>query len=245
MSGSKSLALYFIFFLCFSCAEKGNVVCSGDKKRCEKYNEALTSIGLNPRVVETGSVTSLWVSSLERDDALSAINLLSPHYAQADLLNETGLTEKFVPLLKNNLTNSKEALRKLSSMPGVFSVQCDKVFGDYEAEAMVCKISFLSKIISQDQLEAKVKLYAIEDKLSVLYLDLSKILSEFKYASNNQPKISSEMIRLTPFSFHVPYAEKSIAGIQLILVLIIFLFSGFILGLWLRTKESRDGRKSL
>lgn len=56
----------------------------------------------------------------------------------------------------------------------------------------------------------------------------------------DQNVVLSTLTMLEPFSFHVLKSEKTLAGVQFLMLLMLFLLSGFILGLWWK---GRDGNR--
>lgn len=86
----------------------------------------------------------------------------------------------------------------------------------------------------------------IHNKVNLLISELQKIDSnqqfikspiniDLAFNSETEP-LASSLTVLEPFSFRVLNSERNLAGMQFLLLLLLFLLSGFILGLWWRKK---------
>lgn len=236
MLNSKLVILCIFALFTLSCSKGEINICENRQDRCQKVGKLLSIIGVQSRLENQGSESSIYINKADKPLYDKLEQYLNP-YLQKEKIISDKITNLLVPVLKSN---EEQGITKLELQPGVLSVECFDVNNSIiKTVNKSCNIYYISKLISKDDLISIARDYFQNDDHVFEYKDLIQEVENLNFDESSSIKSDSKLIELEPFSFHVPYVEKDIAGMQLILVLIVFLFAGLILGYWSGSK----GRK--
>ena len=242
MLDPRALKYFIISLLLVSCSSGEVSVCKKGGLRCEKISEILSFVGVESRIEKSGGISTLKVFQENQSFALSLVNRIENENIPNSGELSSDIKKMFLPRENFNRLLSKEEEREIFGKRGVFEVNCDEKDKDFSKQGRFCRIWFFSPLLSKEVLTSFIENKGFNNKATYLFYDLHEILGDFKIPEGSEIKVNGRMIVLEPFSFHVPYVEKDVAGVQLILVLGLFLISGFILGFWVSMKSNSKGK---
>jgi len=156
-------------------------------------------------------------------------------FAVFDNVSNTGqtITEVLVPVLRKSKSIDSVSLDALKNQIGILEVGCSD-----QGIRNQCSIWFVSSQISRSQIDQLISETIPANSIEKFnFVDIQPLLISTLRSEIEKSKTPEKMIILDPFSFKVLDGEKDIAGAQLILVLGVFLLSGFVLGFWARSKD--------
>lgn len=218
----------FLFFCCFilflicSCGNKYETVYRGTSSTVLKLQSILSLYKIPSKVLVVDNETTIMVSNFNKTKADNIVLALEEYLNQSSKFD---IKSVFIPK-KNEIEGN--LVRQLGDIKFVLSVSNNDlgkgfivVLPDHE-QAKDLVIAEVNKYLKEFP----------EFKVSYRYIQVPNTLdSDFKESRLG-------LTLLEPFSFHVPEQEKSLAGVQLMSILILFLFSGFVLGMsWGRLRK--------
>lgn len=229
MSRAAILAFSVCTVFCLSCVRQVDVVCTPFQNYAHTYAAVLNTIGVEARIREGGKQYCIFVPAREHPYAQNVISNLS-RYADEGLTTHNSVLSTFVPVLRSHQDELLFSIKPLSNLTGVLKVSCKE-------KQTVCEIWYYAGVISEQLLRTHIpKTLNIE----IIFHNVQPFLENYIQQQSRNLSEHKDVVVLEPFTFHVPTMEKDIAGLQLILVLGVFLLSGFVIGFWFGTKERKE-----
>jgi hypothetical protein len=237
MFSSQNIIYALIPFL-IACGPQKVTVCENTSDKCIKYKEIFDSIGLDSEIKELNSKIILLVLDENKDNASKIISYLNKLKETISGSENSSLKNIFIPQKKLFLKNT--ILNSLQNLDGIFSIECREVLEDLYKER--CNVIYLSSILSELRIKEYIESENLPKQVKITLFDVDKDIQKLLSDKNNLLITQDRLIELSPFTFHVPFVEKEVAGVQLILVLGLFLLSGFILGFWVANRNYSKGK---
>lgn len=237
--------LLFLFIFLSSCNRSSEIeIYRGASSTAKKI---IVVFGTKRLPVRIGPLVDLNISLLGESqlaENYSSILLeMHPYLIGGDRKEEIGFKQYFIPQ-----NYEKEQVLDNNS-------PLDSLLGELEDNQFILKVDNsldrngvkVLKIDYVDSPEVKLEVSKLIEKLFEKYkvtsqeISINLIAVTFSSLPSKFHGAALAFSVLEPFSFHVLDSEKTLAGIQLLLLLLLFLLSGFILGIWWREFGKRVG----
>jgi hypothetical protein len=230
-----------LLFVLSSCGEKWEVVFNGTEKNTKKLALGLEWFDVYPKVVSTGDAASFQLLTPESKMHLtkSVIAVLLPMLNDSCKV-ESGISNYFLPrvlTIHNPLHENVLLYESLERTPGVFHISCSET-GEFRKEGSRARYTvwYYSSVSSEESIREEFLKresdFGVSLSSDFIYKNMSPLIESS--LKDLLPSVSSarRLIIFEPFSFHVLDDEKVSAGIQFMVLLILFLLSGTVLGYW-------------
>lgn len=223
-----------------SCAESWVNIYTGSKEEAYKLHRILSEYEYTSRVLNfsSGTKAEVHVPQKDIDEVTLAVDKFISAIESNCGNNENTLDKYFIPRRINpekiESTNIESFVNTVKSVDGVFNVQCPN--GDaLDSGDFAFVVWFNSNSYHKDtikyEIESNLNLSGIKiEDLKINYRDVSELFTKNKLSKSFRNKIN--LVVFEPFSFHVLDSEKVSAGLQIIVILGLFLMCGFVLGYW-------------
>lgn len=243
--------VFLLFFLCASCHLEHKVIYEGPTVTTQKlfnaFKEEGIIVGIDTDTTSKKSSISAKVNSLARANKL--LSVLKPIIDSTCDTGAQSISRYFIP---RKITTDKQSadvsefssklsilIHAIEALPHVIHVSCD-----YVDDAKDGNINL--KVWSSSQSDLDVLAESLKEIERALGYDFNAKYSHVNLKEvllgtdeNTSPNtltrsIESDgsLILFEPFRFHVLEREKVSAGFQFIIMLTLFLISGFTIGFW-------------
>jgi hypothetical protein len=224
--------LILLLFLC-SCNRSSNfLIFKGNTKNSSKVFTALQACKLPAKINYTSEDIGVISGDSHYEDSYSIIlGLIKPYIGAGDSPSKVEIRDYFIPKKENPKSKlvvdgfPDKAIEELIDSPFVLDVrrQVDSVSGK-----KVYVLSYIDVPVVKSEIDTLLR--NLDPVLSGFEIKLNEVNVSMLLKSQNIGL--STLTILEPFSFHVLKSEKTLAGVQFLMLLMLFLLSGFILGLW-------------
>ncbi|HMO17048.1 MAG TPA: hypothetical protein PKA63_00310 [Oligoflexia bacterium] len=229
------ITLLIIFIL--GCSGSRKKVYEGSEDDTKKIQILLDISGVSAESrIESGGRFSLFVSSSyyeEVSSALAQLDLILSMGCQAD----KGVRDYFLPNLGAGIKFKDNALADsyidvLKKVPGIISVSCLGLESTSGEENVKFTVWYLNSWVPLEEIQDTINnmnnIFEIKSPGQFVFREIPWKSARVKQLSDSSVKL----IVFEPFSFRVLDREKSIASFQFLIMLSLFLISGFALGFW-------------
>ncbi len=215
------LSCIFLFLIC-SCGNKFETIYTGNSNSVLKLQSILSLYKIPSKVFVDNNEIKVQVSNFNKAKADNIVLAISEYL---NIHSEFDIKSVFIPKNNEIESNLEKLLGEIKYVLSVSNNDLGKSFivalPDHE-QAKELVVAEVNKYLKETP----------EFKVSYRYIQVPNTLE----LDMRESRLGLTL--LEPFSFHVPEQEKSLAGIQLMSILILFLFSGFVLGLcWGRLRK--------
>ncbi len=232
----KRIVLLFILCSYFTaCNNSDVIVYEGAAHKGLRLDALLSSSGVLSRTVVHSDTAVITVPEQHLERTYFIFRNVLP-IIDSGCDKDTSLSDFFIPRKSSVGIPDKDVLsevRKIvTSHDAIFHVSCsqelhqmeDIVWFDSQDRTIDTVHSIIEKILADRHFSAHYR-YQLKDVRSYIFGDGVQ-------ANNRKSRFDFHLIVFEPFSFHVLDREKVSVGIQLVTILMLFLFSGFIIGYW-------------
>jgi len=230
-----TLTTLLIINLLISCSNSWQSVFEGSPKEVEKIRNLLVEAGVSNRIQESAGKLAIYIPTKDYKRVSTSLRQLRAILVVA-CRTENVFQEYFLPVSGVKVTQGTVFSKFLASIEArseVFSVSCaDRLESDGMPRQKITVWYASSGEMDLAQLESNVY-----NNAEALGLDLRDQVDfkEIPWSVGGKDEVLDSkpgMIVFEPFSFRVLESEKSVAGIQFLVMLVLFLISGFTLGYW-------------